>query len=83
MLTLIMFRSLTYAQRGARVLERAGISATIARAPQETTQRGCAYCVRIAGNRLHAALHVLEDNHIPFNSVFRQREDGGYQEVQL
>lgn len=42
---LIMCRSLTYAQRSSQVLERAGITATVLKAPQSVSKTGCTYCV--------------------------------------
>ena len=40
---LIVCRSLTYAQRTAAVLERAGITARILRAPKSIAGEGCSY----------------------------------------
>ena len=56
---LILARSVTYAQRMQRVLERAGIRCRIARAPRELTDLGCAYTVRLAVQDLTQALIVL------------------------
>ena len=44
---LIMCRSLTYAQRSSQVLERAGITATVLKAPQSVSKTGCTYCVKL------------------------------------
>ena len=65
-MNIIMCRSLTYAQRASSALERAGITATISRAPQELTNRGCGYLAR-AG--------------IPHGRLFRAEPGGGYTEV--
>lgn len=83
MSVLIMFRSLTYAQRGARVLERSGIAAALTKAPLETTDRGCTYCVRVADSRLDAALSVLERQGVSHGRVMRSMDDGGYREVRV
>ena len=44
---LILCRSLTYAQRSSRVLERAGITAVVHKAPLSVSKTGCTYCVKL------------------------------------
>ncbi len=78
---LIMCRSLTYAQRAASALERAGVTAVLARAPQGLTGSGCGYCVRVNENRFQAALAVLARGGIPHGKLFRAEPDGRYVEV--
>ena len=80
---LIMFRSLTYAQRGARVLDRFGISAAVAKAPMKTTDKGCSYCIRIPEANIRIALAELEKSGIGYGRVLRVHHDGEYQEVFL
>lgn len=48
---LIMCRSLTYAQRSSQVLEHAGITATVLKAPQSVSKTGCTYCVKLYESR--------------------------------
>lgn len=79
--TLIMFRSLTYAQRGARALERGGIHATVTKAPQGTSDRGCTYCVKIPDGRLYRALDLLDAEGVARGRVLRSAGDGEYREV--
>lgn len=79
---LIMFRSLTYAQRAARSLQRKGIPADITKAPQGTTDRGCTYCVRVADHRLYASLNALQNDGIEHGRILQQN-DGAYREVSL
>ena len=79
--SLILCRSLTYAQRAAKTLERAGVTATVRKAPQGLTDRGCTYCVRLRANRIGAALALLEQRGMEHGRVFTAREDGGWQEV--
>ncbi len=59
---LIMCRSLTYAQRAAKALERAGITAIVTKAPQGSSDSGCAYCVKVSEKRMPDALRVLKVN---------------------
>ena len=83
MSVLIMFRSLTYAQKGVRALERSGIGADLTKAPIETTDRGCTYCVRVTDQRMEAALSALDRQGIAHGRVMRSMADGGYREVGL
>ena len=78
---LILFRSLTFAQRAAHILERNGITATVRKAPQGLTDRGCSYCVRLRAGRLSGALTLLAQRGLEHGKVFLLREDGNYQEV--
>ena len=77
---IIMCRSQTYAQRAARMLERSGITATISRAPQGLSGTGCAWCVKVAEQRVQQALGVLRRGGASFGKLFREDEDG-YTEV--
>jgi len=56
---LIVARSVTYAQRMEKALDRAGIRSGVFRAPMELTDRGCAYAVRIGGGELSGALRAI------------------------
>ena len=78
---LILCRSLTYAQRASAALERAGVTAPIARAPREIKSEGCGYCVKVAPRRFRDALSVLTKAGVPYGRLFRQEDDGGYAEV--
>ena len=78
---LIVCRSLTYAQRTARVLERAGISGYIMRAPKLTSGEGCSHCVKVAERWLAPALKVLNREGLGPKRVFLQNEEGSYSEV--
>lgn len=57
---IIMCRSLTYAQRATRALERAGIFGALAKAPQELTEEGCNYGVKIKGRDLDRSMTVIK-----------------------
>ena len=78
---LIVCRSLTYAQRTARVLERAGISGSIMRAPKLISGEGCSHCVKVAERWLAPALKVLNREGLGPKRVFLQNEEGSYSEV--
>ena len=78
---LILCRSLTYAQRAARTLSRAGIGAGVLRAPQGLSPSGCSYCVRISEKSLEETLRRLEKAGIPYGKIFAQTGQGHYEEV--
>lgn len=78
---LIICRSLTYAQRTARILERAGISSHIMRTPKMISKEGCNYCVRVSEQKLAGALKVLQRENMSPKQVFLQSADGEYREV--
>ena len=80
---LILCRSLTYAQRTAAALERAGIGAHIFRAPRAVAGEGCAHCVKLAERNLARALLVLERAGLSPKRVYIQAEDGACREVRL
>jgi hypothetical protein len=79
---LLMCRSLTYAQQGARVLERVGITATVSRAPKTITNRGCAYCIIVSSRAKERALALLSAAQLRPERVLLRREDGSVQEVE-
>jgi len=80
---LILCRSLTYAQKAARVLERTGITASILRAPKALGKEGCAYCVKVSERRLQAALTVLKNTETRVGRVYLLAPDGEIREVSV
>ena len=79
---LIMFRSLTYAQRGMRTLERGGVTAVLLKVPQSVSQTGCSYGLRISARHLEYSLRLLRENHHVYGKVFRVERDGSMTEVE-
>ena len=83
MSALILFKSLLYAQRGARLLAQGGIPATVVKAPRGTEDRGCTYGVRLSQGRLRPALRLLEEKNMSRGRVFLIDGDGTYREAAL
>ena len=77
---LILARSVTYAQRMHRQLERAGIRSRILRPPRDLTDLGCAYALRIAPTDLAGALTTLHKAGLSPVQIFLYQY-GTYQEV--
>ena len=80
---LILCRSLTYAQRTATVLERAGITARILRSPKSISGEGCSHSVKVSERDLSYALEVLLRAGLNPKRVFTRTDDEVYREVQL
>ena len=80
---LIVCRSLTYAQRTASALERAGISAHILRSPKAISTEGCSHSVKVSQRSLTSALIVLKRVGLNPEQVYITSGDGSYREVSL
>ena len=78
---LMTCRSLTYAQRTAKTLERAGITAIVARTPHDISTEGCGYCVKISEKRLSDALVTLKNADLSPKRIFIMFSDGRFSEV--
>jgi hypothetical protein len=63
MRTLLTMRSMTYAQKGQRLLERNWISAGVVRTPEKYAARGCSYGLVVKGDGEKAA-ELLRKNGI-------------------
>ena len=80
---LIVCRSLTYAQRTAAALERAGITAHILRSPKSISGEGCSHSVKVSERYLADALVVLSRVGLTPKRIFISASDGSYKEVRL
>ena len=78
---LLMCKSLTYAQRASRILERAGVSSIMTKAPKSATGVGCNYCVKVSETKLALALRTLYDAGFGTIRVFLLDTDGSVSEV--
>ena len=77
---LIMCRSMTYAQRSAAVLERAGISARVVKAPQGLSSSGCGYGVSLY-RRFDEARNLLKKNGLLNGKIFYRDDDEEFREI--
>lgn len=80
---LIMCRSLTYAQRAMRTLERGGVTVALLKVPQSVSQTGCSYGLRVPAHRLEYCLKLLREKQNPYGKVFRYHADGSLTEVDV
>ena len=79
----ITLRSVTYAQRGERVLNAAGIRCTLLRTPRWMEEQGCGYCLRLWTDDPVPAAEQLRRNKVPMRKIYAQRGDGQLEEVLL
>lgn len=77
---LIMCRSLTAAQSSARLLEKSGITASVVKAPQGLSTRGCAYALSLY-RHFDEAVSILAKKKMINGKLYKRNEDGEYQEV--
>ena len=75
---LIVCRSLTYAQRTAAALERAGLRAQITRSPKSIAVKGCSYSVKVSQKALPDALTTLKRVGLAPEKVYITSGDGSY-----
>lgn len=71
----ITFRSITFAQRGERMLQNSGVGCALQRTPKWMEERGCGYCLRLSRHQLAEAVRLLRTGKIPFRKVY-SLEDG-------
>ena len=77
----ITFRSVTFAQRGERLLSRNGHRCTLQRTPKWMEAQGCGYCLRLKTVDVTPAVDLLRENQVPMRKVYAQRPDGGLEEL--
>ena len=66
----ITFRSVTPAQRGQRVLQKAGVDVILQHTPRFMQERGCGYCLRLRPGDLHRAVELLRRENVAFSKVY-------------
>lgn len=80
---LLICKSLTYAQRAAKGLERAGITAIVTKTPQSISTDGCGYCVKVSAKHISNALVALNNAELYPIKVYVLYADGNFNEVSL
>ena len=79
----ITFRSVTFAQRGERTLNKAGIRCTLLRTPRWMEEQGCGYCLRIWTEDVSRSVELLRKNRVNMRRVYVQKGDGQLEAVEL
>lgn len=79
----ITFRSVTFAQRGEKVLNGGGIRCTLQRTPHWMEEQGCGYCLRLWAEQINEAVELLQRAKVAMRKVYVQRGDGHLEEIQV
>ena len=74
---LIACRSVTYAQRAVRLLERAGLRASMRRLPADLPETGCGHAVRVPRERVAQAMQMMNEAGFPTRTYLCEDENGG------
>lgn len=77
----ITFRSVTYAQRGERLLEKEGIRCTLLRTPKWMESQGCGYSLQLWAPDPGQGVALLRSAGVPFRKVYVQKIGGELEEV--
>lgn len=80
---LITFRSVTFAQRGERILRSNLIACRMQRTPKYLTERGCGYCLRLRDVDAPRAVEIFRREKLNYEKLYAIREDGGTEERML
>ena len=67
---MITFRSITYAQRGERSLEKRGIPCTLGRTPKWMEQQGCGYGLSLRSAHVQRAAQVLAQDGVAWRKIY-------------
>ena len=79
----ITVRSVTFAQRGERILTGKGIRCTVQRTPRWMEEQGCGYCLRVWTDQIGQAVQLLNEAGVPIRKVYVQGPDGQLEERTL
>ena len=79
----ITFRSVTFAQRGEKLLQQKNIRVNLMRTPRWMEEQGCGYALKLWTGEISGIVNLLRENRIQLRKVYVQREDGAMEEVRL
>lgn len=79
----ITFRSVTFAQRAERLLQKQNLRAGVMRTPRWMEEQGCGYALKLWTQDISAVVVLLRENQILLRRVYRQQEDGNLEEITL
>lgn len=77
----ITFRSVTYAQRGAKILKRSGMDCLLRRTPKIITSNGCGYCLQIQAADVSEAMMLLHGAQLQYGKVYAMEHGDSYEEI--
>lgn len=77
----VTFRSVTYAQRGEKLLNQQGFHCTLQRTPRWMEEQGCGYSLRIWTADIASAVEQLRKAGVPLRRVYIQTPSGELEEL--
>lgn len=78
---LFTFRSVTYAQKGERILRRSGIDCIVRRTPKALTNKECGYSLQLRPGDFARALELLQSEQVQFGKVYGMDYEGEFEEL--
>lgn len=78
MLYLVIFQSITYAQRAANVLSGAGITSWLIRAPAALNGGSCGYALKIRTSSPQKIADILRKSAISYKQIFNSDTGSQY-----
>jgi len=79
----ITFRSVTFAQRGEKLLQQTNIRVNLMRTPRWMEEQGCGYALKLWTGDILGVIHLLRESRIQLRKIYVQRETGAMEEVKL
>lgn len=79
----ITFRSVTFAQRGEKLLAENHYRSLLRRTPRWMEEKGCGYCLQMTVGDILPPVLLLKNAGIPLRKVYVQEENGNMKEVAL
>jgi len=79
----ITFRSVTFAQRGEKLLNQQGFRCTLQRTPRWMEEQGCGYSLRLWTADVGSAVELLRRAGLPLRRVYIQTPGGELEEMTL
>ena len=79
----ITFRSVTFAQRGEKLLSRQNHRVSLMRTPRWMEEQGCGYCLKLSCAQTPRAVAVLQESQIHYRKVYLYRKEGQLEEMHL
>ena len=79
---LIILRSITYAQRAKRVLEKSGLSAYVIKPEAHLVGNGCGFAVKVSEAYLPETVEILKNSGFDIGKIYLSDENG-YRELKL
>ncbi len=79
----ITFRSVTFAQRGEKLLTQHNVRVSLMRTPRWMEEQGCGYALKLWTSDIRVPVKLLRENKVQLRRIYSQREDGTMEEVAL